>query len=494
MKPRQRLPQKQSARLYARGNDHRDIIYYDGEDYIYHNALYWTENDQAEIKKENIAWIKYAKNALLNYDNSSKFLGWMDADRQFSYGISKGGGWSGKLFKLECGLAVYYEASGNNRECYVSEDGVVWHDVTSQITRAMTNLQSFGYIGDDTIISLGTSGSSYTITSTTFSKDEETKEFTVEQIYSVFDCPSSWISNTTTIRYVGTYDGKAILVKEYIDNSLNCSHWFFSVNKNGHVEMLSAEVPQTTWMSYFGNNERMAITHQGDRLFFATCSRFSHSQYTHWTSELVAWMSMDGGATWHKETLFSGNDLPDTVSYNNAYRLEMFNRDGEIFILFGQYPNKDGEGARSVHLFSTYTGTQWDEIELPQWVDLPVLNVDSGQGVLPLQADTIRIAIRPNVEVIADYDLFDLLSDARQYANQYMDYEHFNLLFQDGEMADLLDTDFYMVIGTGNVHLYFDNRYMAASSKAFAWIGKAYDDQIDGADHVIANDYCVRGE
>lgn len=493
MKPRQRLPQKQSARLYARGNDHRDIIYYDGEDYIYHNALYWTENDQAEIKKENIAWIKYARNALLNYDNSNKLLGWMDADRQFSYGISKGGGWNGKLFKLECGLAVYYAASGNNRECYVSEDGVVWHDVSSQLTMMMTNLQNFGYIGDDTIIYISANGNNFDITSTRFSKDEDTEEYEVEQIKSNFDCADAWVSGSN-IRYIGSHNGKAVMVKEYIDNSLYASQWFFTVTKYGHVEVISADVPEPTWMAYFGNQNKMAMTHQGSRLFFVTAGSFSHNAYRNWTSEVVAWMSMDGGATWTKTVLFSGNNLSDGTPYGVRYRLEMFNRDGEIFILFGQYPNKDGEGARSVHLYSTYTGTQWDEIELPQWVDLPVLNVSSGQGVLPLQADTIRIAIRPSSDVIADYDMFDLLNGDNLYVNHYMDYEHFNLLFKDGEMADLLDTDFYMVIGTGDVHLYFDNRYMAASSKAFAWISKAYDEQIDGADHVIAGDYCVRGE
>lgn len=494
MKPRQRLPQKQSARLYARGNDHRDIIYYDGEDYTYHNALYWTENNQAEIKKENIAWIKYARNALLNYDNSNKLLGWMDADRQFSYGISKGGGWSGKLFKLECGLAVYYAASGNNRECYVSEDGVVWHDVTSQITMAMTNLQNFGYIGDDTIIYITQSSGNYNILSTTFSKNEDTKEYTVDQISSRFDCADEWVSGSV-IRYIGTHDGKAVMIKEYIDNSLYASQWFFTVTKYGHVEVISAQVPEPTWMAYvWRNTDKIAITHQGNRLFFVTASTFSHNQYRNWTSEVTAWMSMDGGATWHKEVLFSGNDLDDGGAYGSRYRLEMFNRDGEVFILFGQYPNKDGTGARSVHLYSTLTGTEWEEVQLPQWVDLPVLNVDSGQGVLPLQADTIRVAIRPSSEVIADYDMFDLLDDNSLITNTFMDYEHFNLLFQDGEMADLLDTDFYMTIGTGNIHLFFDNRYMASSSKAFAWYSKAYDAEVDGADTVQPNDYCVRGE
>lgn len=487
MKPRQRLEQKQTSRLYARGNDHRDILYYDEtkQKYVYHNALYYTENDQQSINKENIAWIKYAKNALLNF--TKPFLGWMDADRQFSYGIQ----WSveqrvGRIFRLECGICVMYDAysGASDHACYITEDGVVWQNVTSQLTVNIGNVTDNWIYSDDTIAYFWgddywhTGRTKRHIRTTRFYKDEETEEWKVEQIAdSILDCDEAWINWGTPLYYMG-YNEDGIIVGKSTGSYSSWQTFVFRVDKYGYVEMLSDPVPEITQVPLF-SWRRTAYSRQGTRLFV-----FSEASSN---SGTVAWllMSMDAGRTWVR------NAVPYSTNVQND-RYEMFNRDGEIFLLYGQYANKDGEGARSVHLFSTYTGTQWDEIELPQWVDLPVLNVSSGQGVLPLQADTIRIAIRPSEDVIADYNMFDLMSS--QTRVESMDSEHYNILFQDGEMANLLDTEFYMVIGSGNVHLFFDNRYMAASSRAFAWISQNYNANVDDADYVIDQDYCMRGD
>lgn len=260
--------------------------------------------------------------------------------------------------------------------------------------------------------------------------------------------------------------------------------------------MLSDPVPQITWMSYIGSGgDKLVSTQQGNRLFFATSSTFSHDQYQHWSSQVVAWMSMDGGRSWTKEVLYGGDTLADYDPQrgNNQNRIEMFQRDGEIFLLFGQAANKNGTGWHEVHLYSTLTGTSWSEIPLPKWVDLPVLNEFSGQGVNPASKDTLRIAIRPNETSGQDYNMFDLLEFAGVGGTFFMDYDHGNLMFKDGELVDLLDEEFYMVIGSGSLHLYFDNRYMAESSKAFAWFTREYNSQLDGFDYVIPYDYCAPG-
>lgn len=503
MKPRERKPQAQKTRLYARKNDHRDILYYDTQKqkYVYHTGLYWTEENDAKVKKEHVAWIKYPKKALMH--RVKPFTGWIDVDRQFCYGLNIDGNQrSGNFYRLRNNTVIYYGAySGlGDDNCYAIEDGIIWHDISAKITMYPVNQQML-YIGEDTMAYLWGDdywhggGDRRHISWTRIYKDDD-GEFQVEQKSYTLDCDTSWINWYTPLYFVGTINETAIVIKENIDRSLNCQQWFFSIDKSGHVEMLSDPVPQITWMSYIGSGgDKLVSTQQGNRLFFATSSTFSHDQYQHWSSQVVAWMSMDGGRSWTKEVLYGGDTLADYDPQrgNNQNRIEMFQRDGEIFLLFGQAANKNGTGWHEVHLYSTLTGTSWSEIPLPKWVDLPVLNEFSGQGVNPASKDTLRIAIRPNETSGQDYNMFDLLEFAGVGGTFFMDYDHGNLMFKDGELVDLLDEEFYMVIGSGSLHLYFDNRYMAESSKAFAWFTREYNSQLDGFDYVIPYDYCAPG-
>lgn len=485
MKPRQREQQKQSARMYLRKHDHRDVIYQD----IYHNAIWANTEDIAD----ELVWVKYPKNALMH--RVKPFCGWMDADRQFCYGMNLDGGQRNGQFYRFKDFVVYYGAySGvSDDNCYVIEDGIVWKDITSKVT-AYIPMYSNGmmYFGHDSVCYFTRNGNYRVINITQFVKDEETEEWNVIQTSHQLDCDTSWINWYTPLFAMGMTEDSIIVAKNDIDSGLNAQLFVFSIDRTGHVEMLSDPVPTVEWMPLFQNTGRYSLTQQGSRLFVTTTARHSHDAFAHWMSHVVAMMSMDGGETWTRTTIFSGSNLSDAepgVSYP-AHRISMFQRDGEVFLLYGQPCDQDGHGAKSVHLYSTYTGTQWDEIALPSWVDIPVLNVSSGQGVNPSAKDTLRIAIRPEETTDQDYDMFDLM-DNNHNLDMNMDADYGNIKFQDGELKDLLDTDFYMVIGSGGLHLYFDNRYMATNSKAFAWFTTQYDVGVDGADHVIPYDYVL---
>ena len=504
MKPRQRQPQAQKSRLYSRGNDHRDILFYNEttQKMVYHNALYWNDDtDNAKPDKEHIAWIKYPKKALMH--RVKPFTGWIDVDRQFCYGDNYDGNQrSGSFYKLRNGLVIYCGAySGlSDMGCYAIEDGIVWNELARSKFSFFPIAQQMFYIGDDIMAYLV--GGSYWQTGddhryiywTRIYKDED-GEFQVEQGNATLDCDASWINWGTPLLTCGTIGNTFIVMKEVMDYYANsCQQWFFSIDTSGHVEMLSDPVPQPTYMSYMsGGGDGEVWAQQGNRLFFATMSVISYDGYVNRTSQITVWMSMNGGRSWTKEVLFGGKNLADYDDQHGGlqHRLEMFNRDGEIFLLFGQACDKDGSGWHSVHLYSTLTGTSWSEIPLPKWVDLPIINEPSGQGVYPYGKDTIRVAIRPQETSNQDYNMFDLIEKPGLWRTYSMDIDHGNIMFQDGEMKDMLDTDFYMVIGTGSLHLYFDNRYMAESTKAFAWYTQAYDSQYDGDDHVIPYDYVL---
>lgn len=497
LKPKERKQQKQTSRLYLRNRDHRDVIYNDA----YINAL-WANTEDVD---DELVWAKFPNKALMFYDYPT--FGWIDVDRQFQYAMTVGGGQrSGRMFRLNNGIVWIFDTYSGVGSAYAiaTDNGVVWKNITSKFT-SIPNYQYAIPFGEDSIAWTwgddywhggGTKGHISWVR-VTRKEDTDDYDFEVEQKSYTFDCDESWLNWSAVGICIGTINDKLIVAKEVTDRySLNSQQWFFSISRTGHVEMLSDPVPQMTWMRYF--NGRMSISQQGwgdgARLFMVTASTMSHDSYAHWATQVVAWASMDGGATWTKTVLFGGENLPDyDYQYGGVqHRVEIFNRDGEIFILFGQACNKDGTGWHEVHLYSTLTGTSWDEIPLPTWLDMPVIHEYSGRGLAPSSSETIKVAIRPNNTSGQNYNMFDLLPlNNNGHANQLMDFAHGNVMWQDGENKPLKDTDFFMVIGSGNLHLYFDNRYMAESSKAFAWYTTTVDEQMDGADYIQNGDYCV---
>ena len=479
--------------MFLHNRDHRDAIYND----MYHYAM-WANTEDVD---DELVWAKFPNKALMFWNYPT--FGWMDVDRQFQYAITVGGGQrSGRLFKQRNGIAYVFDvySSLGDASCIVSDNGVIWENIKSKFS-SIPNYQYGAPLGEDSIAWIWGDdywhggGDKAHISWTRVTKDDD-GEYQVEQKTYTLDCDGSWLNWYYTGNYVGTIDDKFIVVKEVVDSSRNSQQWFFSISRTGHVEMLSDPVPEMTWMQYFSG--RMAVTQQGDgagaRLFMVTASVMSHDQWQHWTTQVVAWMSMDGGSTWTKTVLYSGNTLPDYDPQQTGvqHRVEIFNRDGEIFILFGQACNKDGTGWHEVHLYSTLTGTSWEEVALPTWIEMPTITEYSGRGLAPSANETIKVAIRPNETSGQDYNMFDLLPTNINYAYvaNSMDYGHGNMMWQDGEIKPLEDTDFYMVIGS-NPMLYFDNRYMAESSKAFAWYTTSVDTSMDGADYVQNGDYCV---
>ena len=465
---------------------------------MYHNAMWANVGDI----HDKLVWVKYPKKALMH--RVKPFTGWMDVDRQFCYGTNLDGNQrSGNFYRLLNNTVVYYGVySGlSDDNCYAIEDGIIWHDISSKITMYPVGQQML-YIGEDTMAYLWADdywhggGDRRHIAWTRIYKDDD-DEFQVEHGNYTLDCDTSWINWGTSLEYCGTIGDTCIVMKEVRSNN-SAQQWFFSIDKRGHVEMLSDPVPQPTYMNYlWGSGDQLVRTQQGvgenARLFMATASVITYDSWSHWATNITVWMSMNGGRSWTKEVLWGGDTLPDTDIQRGGlqHKIEMFQRDGEVFLLFGQACNKDGTGWHEVHLYSTLTGTSWNEIPLPKWVDLPVIHEPSGQGVSPASKDTLRIAIRPNETSGQDYNMFDLLDKSLINSTHSMDYQHGNLMFKDGKLVDLLDEEFYMVIGNSNLHLYFDNRYMAESSKAFAWYTAEYNSQLDGADYIQNGDYCV---
>lgn len=508
MKPRQRKPQKQSARLYARGNDHRDIIWYDidRQKYVYHNALYYTEVDQDKPVRENLAWVKYPEhNLVMTYGGASNQVGAvcvMDVDRQFQYGSGFGGGARGRpyVFGLECGLTVIFSSYGGDQNFLLSEDGVIWQELNKR--NIFPNGNSLYHFGEDGLCWLVPGDTvygqdypyraGYTIYTWIFSKDEETEQWDVElNTYSFPDKVNDlqFICNTKQgciffTTYGAPYDQSGT------SGANNPTYWHIDhagvkTEKNYKIWQTN---PIWSMLLYTTNTGNFAYAKVGNRCFCIASvsnpiSRYSGDRY----ERVYLLCSQDQGATWEGETVFEVFRQAYTTELQA--RLNIVVRDGEVFAMFAT--NKVDNW--KVHMFSTYTGTQWDEIELPSWVDLPVIN-DGGACVSQTPSkDVLRIAIDPNNAGSYDIRLADMLGDVKFDSNLRSG----NIIFKDGEMLKITDDTFWFCFGSpssGGWCAFFDNRYLAASSRAFAWQGAYIRNTDNIPDTVQPNDYCMRGE
>lgn len=478
MKPRFREPQGQSARLFLRTKDHRDVIYND----TYHNMIWANTTDI----NDKLVWKKYPNHGLM-YAHAG--MGWLDADRQLSYGAALGGGTYGASvvhrFDDPDNDLHYAVAHVQKRNFRLTEDGIVFKSFNPNIS--CPNFGSYKFAKN------GLYSNQYANQAhvTYFNKDEDTETWSLT--HRTYD-----ISSIATFpRVMGYTDDGILLIREVVNNGTYTTQWYrYLLDKDGQITMLSDPVPSAS--KKFLQYSVFQGLKIGIRNFFVLFNR-----YRNWTSQeaaadtyknsLIAMVSNDDGVTWNEVEIFSYDDGYGS-GFNSANKLNVFSRDGVVYIICGQVnPSSDGHSAYDVRMFESRSGQSWDEIELPKWVDVPLLNVASGVCINPSVSDTIRVAISPSQTTDANARMFDLVPQPNSCAYEF-DYGSYNMMFSKGEPTNKTDEDFYLCLGTDSLHLFFDNKYFAENSKAFAFYKKDYSANDNLADTLQPQDYCVRGE
>lgn len=497
MKPRQRKPQKQTSRLYARGNDHRDILYYDEttQKYIYHNALYYTEEDEEQPKAENLVWLKYPQNAILHY--SSDALCNFDVDRQFNYGERLGGGGHRNLiFGLECGITVFIDVYGENSNIYVTEDGMRWQKINVGSDYGYFAQQNINPFGNDGLVSFykGTGDQTTFIARVvTFSKNEETNLWEYEaHTYS-------YITDTafTHIYYICNTDQGCILT--YFHYGYDASGTYYAENVTySHIDhagslsvkstIFATAAPLFSYSSYWSYCKKGNLCATIVWTGYAP-SRYSGDRYY----RLFLATTTDKGATWNVEMIEEWFTPSGDTGYH--MHLDMYCRCGKLYAIWASEIFLNGKA----HILEVSSGG-YTEIALPKWVDLPVLQ---GGGACvngsPTVGETIRIAIDPSETTGADLLLQDLIRSNQGGTSEnisILNNGNGNILYQDGEKIEGSDSeDFFLVLGgSSGWRAFFDNPQLASSTRAFAWQGVSYSGAPGIPDTVQPNDYCVRGE
>lgn len=481
-KPRKRLEQKQSARMYLRSRDHRDVIYQDK----YHNAIYVKKDDTDEI-----SWVKYPRDALIrfirtNY-SANAYLGWIDTERQFQYGQYIGNASTNLVLQIDkYNCCVYYIDRENT--CLVTTDGIVWKTIQGKPVYWGNTYFANDSVWNPNGTEIITSGT-YSFTISELNYNEDTDVWSWRNItINVVGASGSRYS------YLGaTNEGGIFMEYSRTEPSYGADYitdaTFVKILKDGTRHVISHEF--LTWedsfiMAEYGNG--YSVCRAGSKMGCVQYYRRNKNRNGEWYERLDVGISPDFGNTWNFERLLLLSD-----SSTRLEKYAMFARGNTIYLLYNTNGvNADQRG--DMVMKKTTDGMTWEEITLPSVVELPVISY-GGYGIADTSSSILRIAIKPTQVESYDVSLASLMfyhNEGVAIAMDFYDKHAYSIHFKDGEICDADDEDFYLCLYIQNGWCaYFNNEHLTATEGSFAWYAN---DTISGVPDILTEgDYCYRG-
>ena len=486
MKPRERTQQRQSARMYLRHHDHRDCIYQG----YYTDAIVMPETP-GTISNLKAVWKKYPKDAMCIFSNGARDvsyggLGYMDIDRQFGHASGFSGAAPTKIYKLK-DFILATNTPSSDTQVYLSEDGVEWKNMglmgrTGNIAPGVPFYMSDSTVfGENTLASWFQDYSTFWLNVWKFEKDEETGEWSASgKLYAL----SSPLNVNATYLIAPTRTGA--IFEQFVNTTPSAATPTFTT-KIFHVDtegnLVEKYTSLTSNSTLFSGRFKVSRCRVGMTSAILAIRQNSYNRYAdNWTSSVVCMVTQDDGATWSTTTFEDGQTQGGDAYFDSHTACALFARDGELFAMWGSsyYDNY------AIRYKSSLTGTGWNDVALPRWVDLPVLQGGGCCVMVDPQKETLRIAIDQEQTSDADVSLFEMIR-----SNQ--DYENTNIKLVDGQLSDPFNEEFYLLIGydsRGSYRAFFNNRYLAENSKAFAWRNE-YLNITEVGDPVIEYDYVL---
>lgn len=468
MKPRPQRQQAQDGRIVLRNNDHRDIILND--EYV--NALVMNIKTEGEEEaKDQVIWRKYPhKQVFLNEKNGQYGTGqwgWLDVEREFTYSALDGSSQSRQIIQLKDYLLYITYGSSGGARFRVSDNGIVW----KQKTFNQNNMFDFNKFSDNQIVRFWSNDSTnltaYVGTINDYDNDDfditfNTYSFTLE-------------SFNTNFRYIcDTNNGCLVITR----NGQVSSQWKYSIYEisEGRAEKM-AEIYSRSYGATFA---RMTGCRKGS--FYA----FAFSDWTNYVNYDYVFYSND-------KTTWQGIELRrfDTESASDQTQMHLFERNNWFYIY--------SIGSKALRAWKSDTGVQWVELNLVDYIDVPVLSGESGKGTNPNPGyDTLRIILNKDGDIPSDGvtsrfigDLDDVIAN-RSVFNRNVN----NVMMVDGEINTTEEFIGLQGSSTANeqIHVFIDNLIFlnTADNHNFAWITQD-DGNSEHPDPLYAGDYCLGG-
>lgn len=477
MKPRERLKQKQTSRMYLRKKDHRDIILND----TYHNAI-WMKKKQDGKERDELVWLKYPQRCLYlrtAFKQSGSYTaytkGWLDLDRLWICGKSDSGSTSQYICKLQDYVVSSRIATSNTWTMDITQDGCIHKSVTFSDGRA--NIHQFG---DNKIIVLW-SGSSYPF-STIFMNIYTIEEFEIDkievtEINSVLPLSGRYydwfylgaVGNGCLIYFKSGNIGDVYEINQEDDATLTVTHIYKD-------EPIATQKP-----NLIGNASSRFIEKNGD--FFclnAYSEKIGDAQ--EYVQDVVVQYSYDNGRSW-EITRFRVAEHTTSSSTPNAY---FCMRDGTIYV----YVTYTATGVvYQTKVLKMNSVNELEELEtLHNVLTVPVYG-NMGKGTLKnAPVEYVQIQLDSSAETTElSYHIRNLLSNEIQESWGSIEFKDGELQYQVTEPFIILSTSF---LSSGRTIYFYLDAELKPNIDNFAWISDSYNDS-DGEEKVIDGDYCL---
>lgn len=416
MKPRKRAQQTQSARLFLRNHDHREAIF----NQVYSNSLYASKIPKDPDKPDKdlqtgIFWKKYPKMQVIQdyrYSSLGSYgtdWGCIDAERQFSYTYNAGIN-PGRMFQLK-DYAVKSENDGYSpNTLYVSKDGFEWQHTSIPVRNSPD-----GPYGENGIISVSGGTDQYLYWDIT--KIEEDEDGKISSTYNSYSLNLGLTPYSA--KYIcNTHDGALIYVN--------------TKYRDGHVMIYELVDYNATLMYSFdytgGEFSKSGINGCRKGSFYAFVTSFYNNgqviDKVYYSNDKYSW-------TAYELRRYNVDNVNDFSS------IHICERDNWFYI----YSVKDYSDTGVLRAWKSDTGVYWVELNLPYYIDLPVLNGRSGGGIsqFPFTSNTVRISLDPShtpssqesgIYTVPISRFFEYASGGRSRLNR----DFGNLMFSDGKL------------------------------------------------------------
>lgn len=452
MRPKRRLRQGQSSRLYLRRKDHRECILND----VYHSGI-WIKKMQGEEQKDELAWLKYPSRHFLYrsrftgaYTNAS--FGYFDIDRQFSFCTNLNQSYDSKCITLEDYVVMPYVYVGYGvtvRDFRITKDGMVFKSRPFSSNYYARNFYRFG---KNSVIGFGQSG-------TTFScdifhiVDNPQKQFD----YSLEKKTHNFTTVNATPRYVCATDEGCIIA--FVSGAW-CTTYEITHNGARRLNDVAFEIrTYTSPIVLQGYSD-------GDFIAFCIYGRYLDNM-NYIVFEHNIFYSTDGGASWQDQTVTKNRYWSMPTITENMY---FFARKGVCYV----YDIWNG----NLNVYQS-SGGDFTEVEIPKGFILSVVN-SCGSDIANSGANTCQIKLKADASTSADISFSISSASFGTWAS--------DAFFKDGKV----DTEPNgLTFNLGYDQVYIDNPTFQSSEDNVYFRFKAFNEAQTLPDRVQEGDYVL---
>lgn len=469
-KLKERTNQYQSARLYLRRKDHRDIVYNEK----YHNAMCFIQEDDEKIL-DVVKWQKYKPHTLLGFiQTQSGYGGFVSIDvfNKVVHHANKTIGRMNVVTLKDYVVGFVVENNQSNRQMFISKDGHKFQEID------YPTQQWCPYGDTNSLAYLSLSGSTLSVKLATVQENEETEDIEVVDDGII---ASRVFENIWYYYCYGRSDnGVVIFAGSYSDSN------FYNVTESGFEEILRTSTADQTKPDLANSNRYTAY---GNGVAIMPSKRVLEPSRNVFRVEILAYVLKSSGG---KMVVIDHHSDHSNYSYGNCIS-DVIYKNGIWWYYYQQCLTEwDGYGGHTLHyrlrIFKSEDAENWEEVYVPTFVDIPIVETSirySRNGENPYKKLRLVMNLDASIPESENTYITNYRGMETKWGDRAENGLNFGTTLIDGRATDR-EQGICIAVG-GNYYVVFKNMDFSESEDNFAFSRNAF---IEYGEPVQEGDYC----